>query len=117
MQDYKDLKVWEKGHALTLKVYSITKMFPKEEMYALSSQMRRSASSIPMNIAEGCGRIGNKEFAHFCDIAIGSSNELEYQLILAKDLKYIGLKRFTDLTELVVEIRKMLFSFVKKLKK
>jgi four helix bundle protein len=81
MQNYKDLKVWEKSHLFTLKVYEETKIFPKEELYGLTSQFRRCAYSIPANIAEGCGKKGNLEFAHYLNIALGSSNEAEYFLI------------------------------------
>lgn len=73
MQNYKDLKVWEKGHLFTLEVYKVTKLFPKEEMYGLTSQLRRSAASIPSNIAEGCGKKTKPEFAHYLNIALGSS--------------------------------------------
>ncbi len=86
MQNYKDLKVWEKGHLFTLKVYDVTKLFPKEEIYSLTNQIRRAASSIPANIAEGCGKNSQNEFAHFLNIALGSANEAEYFLILSKDL-------------------------------
>ncbi len=89
MQNYKDLKVWAKSHQLTLKVYEITKLFPKEETYSLTNQLRRAASSIPANIAEGCGKNSNLEFAHYLNISLGSSNETEYFLILSKDLTYL----------------------------
>ena len=89
MQNYKDLKVWEKAHFFTLNVYEETKLFPKEELYSLTNQLRRAASSVPANIAEGCGKNTNLEFAHFLNIALGSSNEAEYFLILCKDLKYL----------------------------
>jgi len=116
MQNYKDLKVWRKGHELTLKIYKTTRSFPEEELYALISQMRRSSCSIPTNIAEGCGRSGKKDLCRFLEIAIGSANELEYQILLAKDLKYLGIKRFQDLTQDTISIRKMLYSFIKKVR-
>ena len=84
MQNYKDLIAWEKAHLFTLKVYESTKTFPKEELYSLTNQLRRSASSIPANIAEGCGKNTKAEFAHFLNIALGSANESEYFLILSK---------------------------------
>ena len=87
MRNFQDLSIWSKSHLLTLKVYSITKNFPKEEMFGLISQMRRSTSSIPTNIAEGCGRSTNPDFKRFLIIATGSSSELECQLILAKEPK------------------------------
>ncbi len=77
MRDFRQLRVWEESHDLTLKIYQITKTFPKEELFALTNQMRRSSASIPTNIAEGCGRETNKDYAHFLQIALGSSFELE----------------------------------------
>ena len=113
MRNFQDLSIWSKSHLLTLKVYSITKNFPKEEMFGLISQMRRSASSIPTNIAEGCGRSTNPDFKRFLIIATGSSSELEYQLILAKDLKFITESKFKELETETIEIRKMIHSFIK----
>ena len=91
MKDFHKLKVWEKAHDLTLKVYLISQNFPKEEIYGLTSQMRRSSSSIPTNIAEGCGRSSKAEIIQFFNFAIGSSSELEYQLILTHDLNYLDM--------------------------
>jgi four helix bundle protein len=90
MRNFKQLIFWQRSHALTLKMYAITKSsFPKDEMYGLISQMRRSSSSVPTNIAEGCGRKSNAELKRFLVIATGSISELEYQLLLSKDLLYI----------------------------
>lgn len=89
MQNYKELKVWGKAHSFTLQVYECTKMFPKEEQYSLTNQLRRAAASIPANIAEGTGKSSNAELAHFLNIALGSANESEYYLILSKDLSYL----------------------------
>src|SRR6266581_3126146 len=86
MKDFRNLKVWEKAHQLTLALYRITPSFPREEAYGLASQIRRAASSIASNIAEGCGREGDAELARFCIIARGSASELEYELLLARDL-------------------------------
>jgi four helix bundle protein len=97
MQNYKDLKVWEKAHDFTLSVYKITKAFPKEEIYSLTNQLRRTASSIPVNIAEGCGKKPRAEFAHFLNISSGSANESEYFLILSKDPDYLNEDNFTVL--------------------
>src|ERR1017187_11021165 len=83
------LKVWQKAHQLTLAVYQITAPFPRSELYGLTSQLRRSCASIPANLAEGCGRNGDAELARFCSIAMGSASELEYHLLLARDLKLI----------------------------
>jgi four helix bundle protein len=80
MRDFKEYKVWEKSHYLALEVYRVTATFPKEELYGLTSQIRRASTSIPANIAEGCGRSGNTELARFLQIAMGSASELEYHL-------------------------------------
>ena len=90
MRDFKKFEVWQLSHQLTLKIYTSTKNFPKEEIFGLTSQIRRSFASIGYNISEGSGRNSDKEFANFINIALGSSNEAENQLILAKDLKYIN---------------------------
>src|SRR5438270_1777973 len=105
MQNYKELKVWQKSHAFTLKVYEISKSFPKDELYSLTNQLRRAASSIPANIAEGCGKNTNNEFAHFLNISLGSSNESEYFLILSKDLKYLSETNFIELDDNINEIK------------
>ncbi|MVN22646.1 four helix bundle protein [Mucilaginibacter arboris] len=115
MRSYSELLVWQKSHYLTLKVYSVSSSFPKEEMYGLTSQMRRSSSSIPTNIAEGCGRNSNAEMKRFLIISSGSSSELEYQLLLVKDLKYIDETLYKELSGAVVEIRKMIQAFIKAL--
>ena len=86
MQDYRKLAVWQSSHELTLAVYRVTIRFPKDELFGLTSQMRRSSSSIPTNIAEGCGRATNADFTRFLHISLGSANELEYQLLLCRDL-------------------------------
>ena len=83
MKDFRQLKVWEKSHQLALTVYKATKGFPKEELYGLTSQIRRSSMSIPTNIAEDCGRNTDTDFARFLQMAMGSASETEYQLILA----------------------------------
>jgi four helix bundle protein len=116
MQNYKDLKVWEKAHQFTLGVYEETKLFPKEELYGLCSQLRRAASSIPANIAEGCGKKSQAEFAHFLNIALGSANEAEYFLILSKDLKYLDENKYNNLFTLVNEIKGMLISLINKVR-
>src|SRR5262245_55660907 len=110
MQNYKELRVWEKAHFFTLKVYEVTKLFPKEELYSLTNQLRRATTSIPANIAERCGKSSLTEFAHFLNIALGSANEAEYFLILSRDLKYLVEEKFTELTDNVNEIKGMLIS-------
>lgn len=89
MKDFRQLKVWANAHQITLNLYKITTGFPKHELFGLTSQIRRCVSSIPANVAEGCGRAGNSELHRFLQISCGSANELEYHLLLAKDLGYI----------------------------
>jgi len=116
MQDFKKLKVWEKGHQLTLGVYKFTAPFPKEERYGLTSQMRRAAASIVSNIAEGCGRAGRPDFARFLQIATGSASELEYQLLLARDLNFLKPEEHQNLERGVVEVKRMLSSLTQRLR-
>ena len=115
MKDFRKLKVWEKAHQLVLAVYHTTASFPRDETYGLTAQIRRSASSIPSNIAEGCGRDGDAELARFCLIARGSASELEYQILLAHDLKLIPSGRYEELSQEITEIKRMLTVFVQKL--
>ncbi len=116
MQDFHTLKVWEKAHLLTLDVYHVTVAFPKEEMYGLTFQVRRASSSIAANIAEGCGRGGNAELRQFLQIAMGSASELEYHLLLARDLHYLNATDYQRLTNTVIEVKKMLAALIAKLK-
>ena len=115
MQDPKELKVWEKSHQLTKSIYRLTASFPREELYGLTSQIRRASASIPANIAEGSGRKTNADFARFLAISLGSTNEVEYFLLLARDLKYLGETEYLLLHDQLVEIRKMLSSFSSKI--
>ena len=115
MQDYQKLKVWQKSHEFVLKIYKATSSFPREEIYALVSQIRRAAVSIPSNISEGCGRFGNRELKHFMSIAMGSATEVKYQLMLSKDLGYIPTGDYNNLNDEVIEIRKMLASYIKRI--
>jgi four helix bundle protein len=115
MRNFYELVIWQKSHQLTLKIYITTHLFPKEEMFGLTSQMRRSSSSIPTNIAEGCGRNSNLQLKYFFTVATGSCSELEYQLLLSKDLNYIDIKTYDELSKNVIEIRKMISAFIKKL--
>lgn len=115
MRDFRELKVWQKAHELTLAVYRATTSFPRDELYGLTSQLRRCSSSIPANIAEGCGRNGEAEFARFCSIAMGSASELEYHLLLAKDLTLIKPEDHTPLAERAVELKRMLTALHQKL--
>jgi four helix bundle protein len=116
MKDFRKLKVWQKAHRLALKVYEITRTFPREELYGLTAQMRKSSSSVPMNIAEGCGRGSDLEFGRFLQIAMGSASELEYQLILARDLAYLKPEEYEDLERDTAEVKRMLAPFIGKLK-
>ncbi len=116
MQDFRNLKVWEKGHQLTLKVYQVTSSFPKSELYGLTSQLRRACASIPANIAEGCCRNGDAEFKRFLQIAMSSASEAEYHLLLSRDLGYLKNQDYEYLSRDFVEVKQMLTSFIKRLK-
>ncbi len=115
MQDFKKLKVWEKAHQLTLAVYKATMGFPKDELYGLTSQVRRACSSVPANIAEGCGRGGSAELNRFLRIAMGSASEAEYHLLLARDLHFLKVSDYQPLTDAVVEVKRMLTSLMQRL--
>ena len=114
MEDFKDLRVWAKAHELTLGVYKQTRTFPKEEMYGLTSQLRRASSSIGANIAEGCGRRSDAEMKRFLQIARGSASEVEYHLLLAKDLQFLTAAEFNGLEGKVHEVQRMLASLVQR---
>lgn len=116
MQSFKNLKVWEKAHILTLEVYRATEAFPRSEMYGLTSQMRRSAASIGANIAEGTCRSGDREFGRFLQVAMGSASELEYHLLLAHDLAMLKSMDYERLSGEVIEVKCMLSSFLFKLR-
>ncbi len=115
MEDFKDLRVWQKAYELTLTVYKKSGTFPKEEMYGLTSQLRRATMSIGSNIAEGCGRRSDPEMRHFLQIACGSANEVEWHLLLARDLRFLPPDDFKNLEEMVLEIQRMLASLVQRL--
>ena len=115
MKDFKKQKVWEKSHSLTLAIYQATNKFPKDEMYGLRSQIRRASASIPANIAEGCGRYGDAEFSRFLYIAMGSACELEYHLLPGRDLGFLNDPDYERLNLEVVEVKRMLTGFIKKL--
>jgi four helix bundle protein len=117
MKDFRDLRVWDEAHQLTLKVYRATKQFPREELYGLSSQMRRCAVSIGANIAEGCGKRGNNEFQRFLVIASGSASELDYEVLLAKDLEYLDELTHQALHEDLSRLRRMLSALLQKVDK
>jgi four helix bundle protein len=115
VKDFKELKVWEKAHALTIDVYRATRYFPREELYGLTTQLRRSAVSVGANIAEGCGRRSDGEFTRFLQIARGSASELEYELLLAKDLGLIAPTQYAALEQSIVEIERMLTTLVQRI--
>lgn len=108
MNNFKELKVWQKSIALVTQVYSCSKSFPKEEIYGISSQMRRAACSIPMNIAEGSGRRTAADFCHFLDMAKGSAFELETQFIIALNLDYLKEELFYELSTSLDEVQRMI---------
>ena len=108
MHNFKELKVWQASMEISKAVFAITRLFPSEEKFTLISQMMRSAISIPSNIAEGCGRKSNKEFYQYLNISLGSSFELETQLILAKEFGYISEMSFAPLQLQIIEVQRML---------
>jgi len=116
MKDFRSLDVWKKSHELVLAIYRVTAAFPKNELYGLISQIRRAAASIPANIAEGCGRTGDAELARFLTIAMGSASELEYHLLLSRDLNFLTVDTHETLTTQTVEIKRMLTSLIQKLR-
>ena len=115
MKDFRELKVWQKAHELTLAVYQVTASFPREELFGLTAQIRRAGSSIAANLAEGCGRNGDAELARFSSIAMGSASELEYHLLLAKDLKLIPSQDYEVLHQRTTELKRMLTALMQKL--
>ena len=116
MRDFRELKVWGKAHEFTLGVYKVTATFPRDELYGLTSQLRRSSSSVAANLAEGCGRSGEAELARFCQIAMGSACEVEYHLVLAHDLKFLNQSDYQRLVGRITEIKRMLTGLIRKLR-
>ncbi len=116
MRDFRGLRVWEESHNLTLLIYKETKGFPKEELFSLTNQIRRAAISVPSNIAEGYGRETQKDYAHFLQIALGSANEVDYQLLLAKDLSYIENNQYLALNDKIDKIKRQLANLIKKVR-
>lgn len=114
MKDFRDFKVWGLAHDLVLDIYKATAEFPKHELFGLVGQMRRCRSSIPANIAEGCGRLGNSELHRFLQIECGSANELEYHLLLAKDLRYLPESEYTHLDAKLAQMKRMLVALTRK---
>ena len=116
MVDFRQYHVWQKAHELTLLTYRVSKEFPADERFGLTAQIRRSVASILTNIAEGCGRHGDKDRARFFNIAAGSASEVEYQLTLSRDLDYLEKTRFKELNDLAIEVKKMLSSLISRLR-
>jgi len=115
MRSFKDLKVWQKGHELALSIYRVTKSFPRDEMYGLTSQLRRAAASIPANIAEGCVRGSGPDFRRFLLVALGSASEVEYHILLSHELGYLDKNQYECLSGNATELKRMLTSFIQKL--
>lgn len=113
MQNYQELKVWQKSHALVLEIYKLTELFPKKETFGLISQMRRSTVSVAANLAEGCGKKGTLDIANFFQTSLGSLHETEYYLLLSKDLQYIPDDVFERRNLEIKEIKAMLISLIK----
>ncbi len=116
MKTHKDLTVWNESISLVTKIYGITKTFPKDEQFGLTSQIRRASVSVASNIAEGAARASKKEFKHFLSIALGSSSELETQIIIAKNLNYINESVMSELLKCISVIQKMIYGLIKSLK-
>ncbi|HWG40990.1 MAG TPA: four helix bundle protein [Candidatus Acidoferrales bacterium] len=112
MRNYRDLQVWSKAHNLTLELYRVSRSFPREEIYGVTSQLRRAAVSIGANLAEGCGRRTSTELARFVRIAMGSASELDYRLLLSRDLGFMAANEFASASAVLIEVRKMLTSFL-----
>ena len=116
MRDFHQLSVWQKSHQFTLDVYTLTRAYPKDELFGLTSQIRRSSSSIATNIAEGCGRGSDADFGRFLQMAMGSASESEYQILLSFDLNYIDENQYKQMNAKVTEIKRMLSSLISKTK-
>ena len=114
MKDYRNLDVWSLAHQITLKLYRVTAKFPREELFGLTSQIRRCSASIGANIAEGCGRRGNGEFHRFLQIGSGSASELDYHLLLARDLGFVGDDVYGSLNRDLGSLRRKLTTLILK---
>ena len=115
MRDFRELKVWQKAHQVALQVYRQSRTFPADERFGLTAHLRKSATSVPSNIAEGCGRDTEQELARFLSIAAGSASELEYQLLLAHDLEYLPTVVYAELHEQLAQVKRMLYRFMQSL--
>ncbi|PWN06608.1 four helix bundle protein [Rhodohalobacter mucosus] len=115
MNNFRKLKIWKKSIDLATDIYDVTNQFPKTERYGITSQIRRSVVSISSNIAEGAGRHSQKEFSHYLNIAKGSCYELETQLLISRNLKFLNAESFTELEAELVKIEKMIYTVIKKI--
>jgi four helix bundle protein len=115
MKDFRDLKVWEKAYQLALDCYGLTSNFPRSEIFGIVSQIRRGASSIGANIAEGCGRGSNADFQRFLHMAMGSASELEYHLLLSRDLQFLEGRDYDRLNGRITEIKRMMAGLIRKI--
>jgi four helix bundle protein len=116
VKNFRELKVWEKSHALALATYKASAKFPKSELFGLTNQIRRACVSTGSNIAEGCGRGSDPELARFLQIAMGSASEMEYQFQLAHDLGYLSPTDYRQLDQSIVEVKRMLASLIQRVK-
>jgi four helix bundle protein len=116
MKDFRQLIVWQKAHTCTLLVYNLTKYFPREEQYGLTSQIRRATVSVPTNIAEGCGKVTQRDFAQFLQVSIRSAQEVEYLTLLSYELGYFQEEQYTKSNSLINEVKAMLISLLKKVR-
>ncbi len=116
MKDYRQLEVWKRSHQLTLRIYEVTRRFPKDELFGETSQLRRATSSIPANLAEGCGRDSDAELKRFVDIAHGSASETEYHLLLTCELGLLSADIHAPLADEIAQIKRMLGALSRKLR-
>jgi four helix bundle protein len=116
LRDFRELRVWERAHVLAVDIYRATEQFPRFEQFGLTSQIRRAATSIPTNIAEGCGRGSRTELAHYCQISMGSASEMEYLLLLAHDVTYLSSDDYSRVFSQTIEVKKMLSTFSTRLR-
>lgn len=114
MQDFRNLEVWSRAHQLTLRIYKLTDGFPRSEMFGLSSQLRRASASVATTLAEGCGRT-QAEFGRFAQISFGSACEVEYELLLAKDLGFAPTGEYEAINDELVRLKRMLSSLMNRL--
>lgn len=115
MQSFLKLEVWKKAHQFVLDVYDVSKNFPKDELFALTKQLRKAAVSIPANIAEGCGKRTRKDLSNFLNISLGSAHECEYYILLSKDLAYLDFNKYMKLNNEINRIKAMLINFINRL--